>query len=532
MAKCLKKLLIMGIALLTLVGCKPTQEKVVTTSPVPTQKPSQDEKTTQSNSIRIAMRNPITLHPIYNTEKSVEQALHLVFNTLVNIEEDGSISPNIATSWTMDKERNILTLELKNDIKWHDNTTLTAEDVVFTIDTIRNAPESPYKTAISNLVSAEAVDSDTVNLTYKQPFSGVLQTLFFPVIPKHIYNVDSAAALKLMPVGNGPYKFKSNTQLKNVVLEANKDYFKGVPHISEVEITITPDEESSLYSFEQGLIDVVYTDVMDWGKYAKDKSATIYEIHTNCYEYMGLNFNKPQFQNKNIREALVYGLDRSEIIDVYYLGHGLVTDTPISPASYLHDKTLEQREYDKEKAKFLLVQEGYQKEDKSKLFTKNGIPLEFNLLVNKENKERVKVAGEIQKMYKEIGVQVNVEQVDEPTYLSRVYANQFDAFLGGWKLSYTPDLSFAFHSAKIQGGENFIHYKDAQMDTLLGAAFVAPQATMVQAYAKLQSYFKEQNPYVSLYFRNGALITKKKIKGTIKPQPMNIYANIEQWEIK
>lgn len=556
MVKSWKKIIILCISFLLLVGCSRQEESAErknTTEQESTIEQEniieQENATEQENikskegltdenseqketSITVAMRNPDTMHPIYNVEKSVEQTLHLIFNTLVTIEGDGSVSPNIAKNWVVNSAENSVLIYLNQGIKWHDGTGLTAKDIIFTIQTIQQAPESPYKKNVENIANVQQVDAYTLKITYRQPFSSVLQTLAFPVIPEHIYKVPYEQALKLTPVGSGPYTFESEEPLKHIVLKANTQYFKTTPQIPQIDIMITPDEISTLNAFEQNLIDVIYTDVMDWGKYAKDKSANIYEVPTNCYEFLGVNFNKAQFQNANIRMALVYGLDRSQIVDIYYLGHALVTDTPISPASYLFDRSLEIKKYDPEKAKLLIAQEGYQLDSKTKLFMKNGIPLQFEILVNSENKERVKVAQGIKKMYEQIGVGITLSIVDKETYLSKVYGKQYDAFLGGWKLSYMMDLSFAFHSTQSVSGDNFVSYQDPQLDELLKQAFVAKPDYILEPYVKLQRYFAEKNPYISLYFRNGALITKKQIEGNIKPMPLNIYANIEEWILK
>lgn len=526
-------MLLMCIALLG--GCAPKEVAPTDETQMDGAKEDDTKPTVKpgtSSELTLGMRNPVTLNPIYNMDKNVQQNLYLIFDTLVNIEEDGSVTPNIAESWTYHTDEKALVVKLKNNIKWHDGTSLTAEDVVFTLETIKNASESPYKLTTQNMANVQAVDQTTVKIYYRQDFSGVYQTLFFPVIPKHIYKIDLEQQLAIAPVGSGPYRYKESVPHKALTLEANEQYFNGAPAIKKIEIMIIPDEESLLYAFEQGLIDAIYTDVMDWGKYAKDKSANIYEIGTNCYEFMGVNFNKPIFQNSNLRKVLVYGIDRQQISDVYYLGHSVVTDTLIAPHSYLFDPTLQIKEYDIEKAKLLLVGEGYKYDKETQLFTKNNIPLSFTLLVNKDNQERVRVAESIQKMYKELGIEMHIDQVESEVYKERIYSKQFDAFLGGWKLSYIPDITFAFHSSQILSGDNFISYSDQMMDELIKTAFMSHPDQIVEAYGNLQQYIAEQNPYISLYFKNGALITKKKIVGNIQPDPINFYSNIEEWQIK
>ena len=479
----------------------------------------------------VAMTTPKTLNPLYNTQASVEQVLYLIFSPLVNIKEDGSISPNLAKSWVINDTHTAVTITLKEGLTWHDGKPLTSDDVIFTLNKIQTIADSPYRQAVENLQTVEKIDASTFKIVYKQSFSGILQTLFFPVIPAHIYNVEQSEAMSIVPIGSGPYQYEGATALEALHLVAYENYFNGKPHIEKIKVNLIPDEASSLYSFKQGLIDVVYTSETEWGKYANNTSNTPVEMVSPIYEFMGLNFNKSLFQNERIRSALIYALNRQDIVRLYYLGHAVVTDTPISPASYLYDKTLEIKEYDKEKARLLLTQEGYQLDADTGIMTKNGIPFSFTLMVNKENTDRVKVAKEMQRMYLEVGIDMQIDVVDQETYLNRLSAKQYEAFLGGWQLSYALDLSFAFHSTSILNGENYISYKDEQMDALLQEAFLANSETMGEAYSKLQQYFASTNPYVSLYFKKSVLMTQDKIGGTIQPTPLNVFANVEEWTL-
>lgn len=498
--------------------------------------PTKEEVTNNNNTdvssvLTIGMQNPTTLHPIYNMDKSVQQNLYLMFDTLVNLNEDGSVSSNLAQNFVYSEAEKCMRIDLRQDVKWHDGTALTADDVAYTLELIQKASESPYKLTTKNIANIQVVDRYTLKIYYRQAFSGVYQTLFFPVVPQHIYTGTEAEQKALLPVGSGAFKYAESVSHKEATLVANESYFMGKPNIETIKMMIIPDEESLLYAFEQGLIDVIYTDVMDWGKYAKDKSANIYELGTNCYEFMGINHNKPIFQNANIRNALVYAIDRQQMSEVYYLGHSVITDTLIAPHSYLFDPTLQIKGYDIEKAKLLLVGEGYTYDEKTKLFMKNNIPLSFTLLVNEENNERVRVAESIKKMYQEVGIEVTIEKTDAATFKERIYNKQFEAFLGGWKLSYVPDVTFALHSSQIEGGDNFVSYNNSTMDQYIQAAFSSHPDKIVEAYSKLQQYIAEQNPYISLYFKNGALITKKKVGGNIQPSPINTYSNVEEWKI-
>ena len=535
MMKKLKKLMLIGLLLMSVSGCSLLHKDISNEQNNLSEEGSdlKQETTTQNSASQmvIAMNTPKTLNPLYNTQANVEQALYLIFSPLVNIKEDGSISANLAKSWVTNEDNTAVTITLKEGLTWHDGMPLTSDDVIFTLGKIQTIADSPYKQAVENLQTVEKIDSTTFKIVYKQSFSSVLQTLFFPVIPEHVYNVENSDSMSITPIGSGPYKYESTTPLEAIHLVANANYFNGKPNIEKIQINLIPDEASSLHSFKQGLIDVIYTSETEWGKYANNNSNPSVEMVSPIYEFMGLNFNKPLFQNEMVRNALVYALNREDIVRLYYLGHAVITDTPISPTSYLYDKNLEIKAYDKEKARLLLTQEGYQLDNDTGLMTKNGIPFSFTLMVNKENSDRVKVAKEMQRMYAEIGIDMQIDIVEKDVYLSRLVAKQYDAFLGGWQLSYALDLSFAFHSASVLNGENYISYRDDKMDDLLQQAFLATSDTIYEAYSELQQYFASSNPYISLYFKKSVLMTQNTIGGNIEPTPLNVFANVEEWTI-
>lgn len=541
--KKLRYILLLGLLVISFSGCGLLNGLFLESAPnqlVDEDPNSTDEQPNESqidtingnSQMVIAMNTPKTLHPLYNTQANVEQALYLIFSPLVNIEEDGSISSNLAESWVVNENNTAVTITLKQGVTWHDGTPLTSDDVIFTLSQIQAIADCPYKQAVTNLQTVEKIDQTTFKIIYKQRFSGILQTLFFPVIPKHIYEVPNSQDMSVKPIGSGPYIYDRTTPLEAIHLKANPNYFKGKPNINEVQINLIPNETSSLYSFKQGLIDVVYTSETEWGKYTNSASNPAYEMVSPIYEFIGLNFNQSIFQNEAIRNALIYALDRQELVRLYYLDHAVVTETPISPASYLYDKNLEAKSYDKEKAKLLLTQEGYQMDVQTGYMTKNGKSFTFTLMVNEENTDRVKVAKEMRNMYAEVGIDMQIEVVDKATYLTRLDNKQYDAFFGGWQLSYALDLSFAFHSSNISKGENYIGYKSEKMDELLQQAFLATGENVYEAYAQLQEYFVKTNPYLSLYFKKSVLMMKDKIGGEIKPTPLNVFANVEKWTIK
>ena len=527
MKKWQKLMLIILVLALGLTGCASQKQQIAETE-AETQKPEESSKVAEQK-LTLAMNPVQTLNPLYNTDSSVQQALYLVFSPLINIKEDGSIEANLAESWMLNEAGTAVTITLNSNALWHDGQPVTSDDVIYTLNQIKAIGNCPYKAATENVAAVERVDDHTFKILYNQAFSGILQTLFFPVIPEHIYAGLTEKDVQPNPVGSGPFEFDSMTPQKEVNLKANTSYFKGTPIIQTIKIQIIPDEESALYAFKQGLIDITYTNKNEWGKYTSEKAAAAYEMNSNVYEFIGLNFNKPIFQDPLVREALLYAIDRDQLVHQYYLDHAVVTDTPISPYSYLYDNKLEIKSFNREKAKYLLTEAGYERTGDEDLLTKNGNAFSFTLLVNKENKERVKVAEALKEMYKEVGINMQIEAVEKADYLGKIKNKSFDAFLGGWQLSYALDLSFALHSSSIISGENYAGYKDEEMDKLLTSMFTAPSSKLKDVYSKFQQYYTEKNPYLSLYFKKNVIMAKNDIIN-IAATPLNIYAHVEMWK--
>lgn len=469
-----------------------------------------DIKYPVDSELKIPMRIPKTLNPILNMDKTVDQTLKLIFDTLVDFDENDQVIPAIASSWNRSEDGTVVTIQINNSIKWHDGTPLTAADVEFSLKSIQDAQVSPYKTCIKNISSYKAISNDQVQIVYNKPFSGYAESLYFPVIPSHV------GGLATNPIGTGVYQFESLLSTRKMTLKANDNYYKGVTNIKSIEVLFTPDPESDLYSFDQGLTDIVNTDVIDWEKYGKNKKSSIYEYTTRAYEYIGINFNKPILQDTKLRKALLYGTNREYILEKIYLYHGVSSDVPVSPESWLYDPMSKQYESDIKKAKELL----------------EGKTITLTLLINKENLQRKEVAMTLQKMYKDIGIDLEIIEADKEVFKERITSGQFDLFLGGWNLSIIPDLSFAFDSTNIVGGSNYGAYVSSEMDALLKENLAAPNNQKLQeTYSKLQMHISNQLPYLSLYFRNSAFIVNEKIKGNIKPHHMNVYQNIHEWYI-
>lgn len=533
-----KKLLLFVLFLSVLTGC--TQQNIATEQTIETPKIVEPEQTVSPQSggtLRLSMRITQTLNPLINEDSTVDRILKLIYKPLIKIDASSKPVPSIAESWSFSEDGRTLSIALRQDIYWQDGTTLDSEDVIFSMNTIQNSSEnSVYKKCMEKVVNYSRNGSYGVTVTFNEPFSGNIYAMCFPVICSHYYGREDILTSKknLEPMGNGFFKFKSFTPTKELLLEKSDNSFGSLPYIDEISVTITPDEPTDLYSFDQGLIDIISANITEMGKYDATKRTKRYEYTTNYYDFIGFNFNRTILQDKNIRKAIAYSIPKEAIMESVYLGHAEDAATPINPKSWLYEDEVQKYHYDLAHAKVLLEDSNWIDSDNDKIRDRKMNEfyetLKISILVNEENEERRQVAQRLSDELTSIGFEVVIDVEPFETYVQKLTDKDFDIFIGGWQISVMPDYTFLLHSSQANGGTNYAGYANEQMDTLLNTAYSATKEEEIQAaYSALQKYTAEELPYVSLVFRNSALFSSKRVYGEIEPIENNIFENINEW---
>lgn len=479
-----------------------------------------------------------TLNPIATDDKSVYYFNQLIYDGLIRLDKNLQPHSALAKSWKLSDDQREWIFELRNDITWHDGKSFSAEDVKFTINAMKRKKNDEnqliYEPYVENIKGVRSIGSHKVAIRIDSPLSNPIETFVFPIIPSHKFKSSQQVYedIKRKPIGTGPYKVKSYDGFKNIHLVINDQYWGKKPYIEKIIGKMVPDKEAALTSVEGDEISVVEATNLDWEKYSENKSLRIYEYITQQYEFLAFNFNKTMIGDKNIRKALAYGIDRPKIIKEVYLGHGTVTDVPISPNSSLYSK--EEKKYKKniQMAKKLLSQSHWEDRNHDKwLEDESGRELSLTLIVNNDNLQRLKVSDMIASQLKEVGIKVNVHPMGWEEYERRILTGQFDVALGGWKFLNPWDIRPLFHS-DYQGNTNFTGYSNPKMDQLLDEMLLTESLDLKkEKYKEIQRLFVKDLPYFSLYFINNSLIAKDYVKGEVSPTNFNIYNNIENWYV-
>ncbi len=521
------------ISLIILCSCGAAEEKNTEEESLP-EVVVQTEvlKEPQANKdITVSMRTPKTLNPLLNEDITVDRTCKLIFEDLLTIDEFQKPMPNLAESYKFSEDGLVITVVLKNDILWHNGEHLTAYDVEFSINTIKSAGDgSIYKKKITNINSCNVVDDRTINIVYNSVYGGNAYSLDFPIIPKSYYGVEHDS---LKPVGCGAYKFEYYERDKEMTLVANENYFKGKALIDKIFVYLTPNIEADKTSFEHGIIDVITSNIVDLGKYRGSMETNYTAFNTMYYDFIGFNYDNPVFSDKNIRKSIAHIISKDEIIESVYLGHALSTLMPINPNSWLYEPELSDFNFNSKLSEELIIESGYTAGEEGILTktTETGkLTLNFRILVNLENAERVKLADILKKNLAAIGVKSEIINVPFEEYNSKIANREFDIIIGGYNLDVFPDLTFLFETSSIEKGTNIFKYSNPEMDAKLSMVRSSKNDQELKANIKdIQRLIAEEIPCISIVFRNSALLTNKNIYGEIMPTINNVYNNIQQW---
>lgn len=529
-----KNLLLILASILIFTSCMDMDqdiENLYISEQTTTKVQEQSENPESGGTLKIAIRNPSTLNPLLNEDESVDEVLKLIYDDLIGLDNELKPTPSIASSWSLSPDGNVI-VNLRNDIYWHNGQNLTSEDVIFSIETIRKSQEtSAYKYCVKNILSCTAIDTYTVSILFNEPSFSSIYSLNFPIISASYYRDEDVltSAKNLIPMGTGAYTFDSFNKMKNLNLNKNPLWFKGTPYIDKIEAIVIPKEDAEVYAFDQGQVDFLNTKVVDWEKYSGTKETTIREYTTNYYDFIGFNFNNPNLNNINVRKAFAYAIPKQRIIEEIYLKHAIQTETPLNPVAWYNTNKDLKYTYNLGKSKELLAQAGFADSDQNGILDKEGQEFRLSLLVNEENEQRIETANIIKESFKLIGIELTVDIQNFEEYNKRLTDKNFELVLGGWKLSSIPNLNFAFHSSQIATGTNFISYNNPAMDNLLYQANLAmTEKSIIEGYKNLSDYIIEDLPYISLYFRNAAVLMNNNVKGNINSNLSNVYLGIEK----
>lgn len=460
---------------------------------------------------------PRHLNPLLSGYNEVDRDVcSLVFSGLTRMNERGEVEADLARGWDVTLDGLTYTFYLRSNAYWHDGVPLTSDDVVFTISLLQD-PDFPGPPELGSTlwqrVEVKKVDPRTVRFTLPEPYAPFLDYTTFGILPAHMLAGIHAADLpdvkfNLKPVGSGPFQVEEveikDGTVTSMVLKQFPRYYKAQAYLDKVQFRFYPSHQMLLDAYEAGDVEGIAQVLPEDLERAYDfNDLNLFSSHVAEYSLVFLNLDRsdlPFFQETEVRQALLYALDRQLIIDKAMEGQGLIAHSPIIPGTWAYEYSILHYGYAPDHAEDLMDEAGWiLPEDGDGSREKEGQKLAFTLTTSNDP-DRVEVAEMIVQQWAAVGISTTLEVVS-PLELRDVLENHdFDAGLVHLMLPGDPDPYPFWHEKQIDKGQNYAGLSHRRISEALEQARVTiSRERRRELYEEFQEIFAQEVPALLLY---------------------------------
>lgn len=428
-----------------------------------------------------------TVNPILANDTLTISIVGAVFEPLVGASPiDGQPVPALADSWEVAPDGVTYTFHLNRDARWHDGTDVTAEDVKFSFDAVLDPNTgSSFRTLVDDAIASyEVIDPDTFRIVASDRLVSFLYegpgAVF--IMPKHIwesvgfeswsFDGGSTGQDPSRVIGTGPFKFKEWVQGDHVTIVRNDAYYDEPPFLDALTLQVQPNSDAAVLALQNGQIDAVEIlppEQVEAVRNTPGLKVEIYDFFQMTFYAFNLDANQtPLFQDKEVRQALFYALDRDSITRNIFLGYGepaVGTQPRLSPA-YAPDRMTPHYTFDPDKARQLLAAAGWTDTNGNGTVDKNGQEMAFDLLYVGGETVVDQIVSYMQEAWKAIGVKMEPRSVSGGALIDALESHDFQMALLAFSLSPDGSQGPLFTCDAYEGGFNFWHYCNPKYDEL------------------------------------------------------------------
>lgn len=500
--------------------------------------------TDSGQSITIALNpEPPVLVCFANTSATSVVTSTKIIEGLLEYDHQLKPQPQLATNWQVSEDGLRYTFELRQGVTWHDGAPFSADDVVFSIQTVRKYHPRGAAT-FAHLESITALDSHTVVLELNRPAPYLLLALSAgetPILPAHRYTLEQALQnpLNNAPIGTGPYRFKEWVRGSHLIYERNPNYWlESQPQVQQLIFRMIPDSAARFNGFKSGAIDLGADSPVALSEIKNLSQSGHIAVTTRGYEYNAIitalefNLDREELAKPEVRQAIAHALNRDQIKQIAFYGYADTTVAPISKKSFPHYHLAidDPYPYDIKRANQLLDEAGYPKQS-------NGFRFQLQLHANPFNTGFKRTAAYIRSTLARIGIQAILHDQEPGSYIRSVYTQRdFDLTVSGvstmfdptvglqriyWSKSFTPDIPFS----------NANHYQNPEVDALLEAAAIEmDEIKRAELFKAFQHIVVHDIPSIALVQVNDVTLSHHRVRG-FDTTAAGVQGNLAQLEV-
>jgi len=492
----------------------------------------------------IVATNDLRLRPLELNQRDPVSVLDMVYEGLFELDDNYQPQPELAYSYSFVSDGRRLEIKLRDGITFHNGQSLTAHDVVATLDymyeltgfdsdlnsTVDLADRGLYYSTFYSIKSWEATDDHTLLLNLRRTSYGSLYALTFPILPASEVRND-------MPSGTGPYMYDGYEPGSAIWLTANKGWWKRVPSVRNIRASIYGDAEKALNAFDTQTVDIAMTRSINASRYSGSLSSFSLSARTRQLEVLLVNRAHSVFKSDNsgenlVREAVSYAINRSELISSIYQGMASVAYTPIPTGTWISNESTINDIYDPLMAASLLDTAGYKMADDGKRY-KDGKPFpNLYLLVYDEpgSTVRTNAANKIKEQLAAVGIPVIVSTKSREYAITKLRSGDYSLALCAFNFDVNPDPGFTVTST---ASCNYTRYRSDDMNDLLTQLRKSYNMNEYQYVMQLiQDQFEQDKPYLPLYWRSGALLSRSAFTDARDVRELELLRGMESFGVK
>lgn len=466
----------------------------------------------------------------------------------LNTTGDAGFIPELAEAWEFEDSLTLV-FHLHPDARWHDGRPVTADDVAFSFALYRDSAAAVGAgPLLASIRAVEVRDSATVAFrfgrAYAEQFYDATHHLW--ILPRHLLDTIPPERLRQhplarTPVGAGPYRFVRWAQGEAIELEADTTFFRGPPGIARLIWRITPDFGAAISQVVAGESDILEAVVgpENVARVRAAENVRLVDYASNVYVYAGFNLRDPGnparphplLGDRALRQALALGTNRRQLIDAVLEGRGQVPRGPTTPMVWIWPGAPAQPAYDSAAARTALEQLGWGDADGDGIRERDGRPLSFDLLVPASSAIRQRAAVILQDQWRQLGVAVNLVELEFNTFITRASTGRFDLFMGALGIDPAPSGIRQLWSREGIGGSNYGAYASATFDSLLTLATETRDADRARAlWHEALATINDDAPAVWLFTPSlGAAVAQRLEAVTIRPDLWSAF--LWEWRI-
>lgn len=512
---------ISGVEPLTTAETKRSTETLVTNAPTAR---AQFSATIVGGAFRAGIIGQITtLNPLLARTTAEALISSLVFDRLVWVDGTGLPHPALAREWKASDDERTYTVQLRDDVTWHDGKSFTAQDVLFTIRLIQDItfPGDPTLATFWRSVSVEVIDAHTLRFQLAERYAPFVTYLSVPMLPKHLLEGILPSDLRTspfstQPVGTGPYQVEHVDLAQGIIeLVRFEETWSSSPNFDRVTIRLFDSADEALSAFRQGKLDGL--ELVPWAAVRDTRllgdGVRVYAPLLAGFTALFLNGQAQFFRDVRVRQAIALALNREELVSSILAESAEPGNGPIPPALWAYQA--QDYRFDRAAALRLLRDAGWEDRNGDGILEKEGLNFRFNLLVNIDDPERVAVAQAVANQLSEIGIAVTVQPVASQTLQRQLLDRAYTAAIFGWmSLFGDPDMFELWHSSQAELGLNITGFRSQQIDVLLEKARqTQDQKERRSLYVEFQRLFAEFVPAVILYYPRYCFVLRNEIGG-------------------